>query len=66
MKCPQCEDCGWVCEEHPGRSWGDSPHACQCGAAGMPCPLCNKPAPGGAPRMPEGFRTELDKKGWRH
>jgi hypothetical protein len=32
----------------------------------MPCPLCNRPAPGETPRMPEGFRTEFDEKDWRH
>jgi hypothetical protein len=66
MKCTQCEDCGWVCEEHPGRPWGDSPFACDCGAAGMPCPRCNAPAAGEAPRLPEGCKTEFDKDGWRH
>jgi hypothetical protein len=41
MKCTRCEDCGLVCEDHPGRLWqGD--HACTCGAAGMPCPGCNQ------------------------
>jgi hypothetical protein len=32
----------------------------------MPCPWCNKPAEGEQPRMPEGFKTEFDKDGWRH
>lgn len=26
--------------------------ACPCGAAGMPCPLCNRPVEGETPRMP--------------
>lgn len=36
-----CEICfgdGWVCEEHPMRSWETGASAdCQCGAPGMPC-----------------------------
>jgi hypothetical protein len=40
FKCPQCEDTGWVCEDHPDTPW-DGDHACSCGAAGMPCPRCN-------------------------
>src|ERR1700754_1750126 len=42
MKCSRCEDCGWVCENHPERSW-EGEHACTCGGAGMPCPRCNEP-----------------------
>ena len=40
MKCPLCEDCGWVCENHPDRPW-EGKDACTCGGAGMPCPWCN-------------------------
>jgi cold shock CspA family protein len=65
VKCSLREDCGWVCETHPGRPW-EGDHACTCGAAGAPCPWCNLPDKDGAPRLPEGFRTEFDKKGWRH
>jgi hypothetical protein len=32
----------------------------------MPCPLCNEPADGEEPRMPEGLKTKFDKDGWRH
>jgi hypothetical protein len=32
----------------------------------MPCPVCNKADEGEAPRLPRGFKTEFDKKGWRH
>jgi hypothetical protein len=65
MKCALCEDSGWVCEDHPKRPW-EGPHACGCGGAGMACPVCNAPGDGEAPRMPEGFRTEIDKDGRRH
>ncbi len=65
MKRSLCEDCGWVCETHPGRPW-EGEHACTCGGAGAPCPWCNVPDKDGAPRLPDGFRTEFDKKGWRH
>src|SRR6478752_1743148 len=40
MKCLVCEDCGWVCENHPDQPW-QGPHACACGGAGAPCPRCN-------------------------
>jgi hypothetical protein len=58
------EDCGWVCETHPGRPW-EGDHACGCGA-GAPCPWCNLPDKDGAPRLPDGFRIDADKKGWRN
>jgi hypothetical protein len=32
----------------------------------MPCSSCNIPEEGTAPRMPDGFKTDIDKKGWRH
>jgi hypothetical protein len=41
-ECSRCDDCGWVCEEHHDRPW-QGLRACACGAAGMPCPECNKP-----------------------
>jgi hypothetical protein len=64
MACDLCEDCGWVCEEHPGRPW-EGPHACTCGAAGAPCPRCNVPTEGEVPRMPDGFEIEVDEERWR-
>ena len=64
-KCALSNDGGWVCDEHPGRAW-DGPNACRCGAAGSPCPWCNVPAEEETPRMPAGFKTEVDKDGWRH
>jgi hypothetical protein len=38
--CFRCDDCGWVCENHPERPW-QGPNACECGGAGMRCPSCN-------------------------
>ncbi|SHH20052.1 hypothetical protein SAMN05444169_6285 [Bradyrhizobium erythrophlei] len=65
MKCTLCEDCGWVCESHHDRPW-EGKDACTCGGAGMPCPWCNLPEKDEEPRLPDGFKTEFDKKGWRH
>jgi hypothetical protein len=65
MKCALCEGCGWVCENHPDRPW-EGKDACTCGGAGMPCPWCNLPDKDGAPRLPDGFKMDFDKKGWRH
>jgi hypothetical protein len=65
MKCSLCEDSGWVCESHPDRPW-EGKHACTCSGAGAPCPRCNVPEENEAPRLPDGFRTEFDKMGWRH
>ena len=37
-ECPICEGEGWVCENHPDKTWGQGGGAgrCECGA-GMPC-----------------------------
>ena len=55
--CLLCEDCGWVCEMHQDKPW-EGPHACTCGAAGAPCPACNKPQPEEPPRLPKGFEPD--------
>lgn len=55
--CICCEGTGWVCEEHPNQPW-EGAHACHCGAAGAPCPHCNRPDDGEAPRMPPGFEPD--------
>jgi hypothetical protein len=55
MKCPLCEDSGWVCENHPKRPW-EGEHACNCGGAGMPCPTCNMSDDDTAPRAPRQKR----------
>lgn len=38
--CDNRGNTNWVCEAHPRRPFG-GPAACLCGAAGMPCPVCN-------------------------
>jgi hypothetical protein len=65
MTCARCKDSGWVCERHSESPW-DGDQACRCGAPGAPCPACNAANDGEAPRMPSGFKTEVDKKGWRN
>ncbi len=57
MKCSVCEDCGWVCEDHPDRPF-QGEHARDCGGAGAPCPRCN--ASDDEPRA-EGLRTEFEE-----
>ena len=54
MICFCCEDCDWVCENHPDRPW-QGPHACECGGTGMPCPRCNQADESEPPRLPKGF-----------
>lgn len=60
LKCAQCQDQFWVCEEHPSRPYGYAV-GCKCGGAGMPCPVCNEPAPGKRPRMPADFTPQYDE-----
>jgi hypothetical protein len=64
MKCELCDGTGWVCEGHPHAPWVGE-QACGCGAAGAPCPTCNV-ANEDRPRLPNGFKTQFDWKGWRH
>ena len=40
MRCENCDGTGFVCEVHINRPW-NCPRACGCGAAGMPCIICN-------------------------
>lgn len=56
--CPTCAGTGWVCEDHPFRPW-EGPHACGCGAAGAPCPVCNEPIDGGRPRLPDNLEQAI-------
>jgi hypothetical protein len=65
ISCARCDDVGWVCENHPYRPF-DGPRRCLCGGAGAPCPRCNQPTEGAAPRLPAGYKTEIDKDGSRH
>jgi hypothetical protein len=59
--CLRCDGAHWVCENHPGKPWlGD--RACDCGCAGMPCPICNQTDEGEFPSLPEGFVPEVIKK----
>jgi hypothetical protein len=63
--CTRCSNARWVCEAHPQRPWGDVQGACCCGAPGEPCPVCNRVEADEVPKMPEGFRVDMDEKGWR-
>jgi hypothetical protein len=42
--CARCDNCRW-----------DSPRACDCGAPGEPCPVCNS----AAGELPEGFIVDV-------
>lgn len=63
MTCKTCSDEGWVCENHPDKPWRTD--GCECGA-GMPCADCNPCDEHTPPRMGPGFKTIVDKDGWRH
>ena len=68
-ECRVCGGTGWVCEDHETKPWGDvstSDDACHCGGAGAPCPVCNPSDRDNPPKMPDGYKTILDKDGWRH
>jgi hypothetical protein len=42
--CSNCDDTGWVCEAHADQPWAGvsaRADACDCGAPGMPCDVCN-------------------------
>jgi hypothetical protein len=51
INCTLCDDCGWVCENHPDRPW-QGPRACDCGGAGAPCPSYNLAEGHEMPRLP--------------
>lgn len=41
VKCENCADTGWVCENHTDHPWGGLPNVEECcGGAGQPC-VCN-------------------------
>jgi hypothetical protein len=53
--CARCENCRWVCEEPSGPTL-EAVHACACGGAGAPCPMCNAADELTPPDMPERNR----------
>lgn len=60
--CPRCDNTRWICENHLGKPFAGE-WACNCGAAGMPCPDCNKidPSdPADVPAMSKHFKPGLD------
>ena len=59
VSCLFCDDEGWVCESHPDQPFA-GPHACRCGAAGMPCQKCNPSSLDEPPRLPKGFELIRD------
>ena len=65
MKCSLCKDCGWVCEDHPDQPVG-RPSRLPVRCRRRALPVCNIPEDGASPRLPDGFKTEIGKDGWRH
>ncbi|WP_213290086.1 hypothetical protein [Bradyrhizobium sp. sGM-13] len=57
--CARCDNCHWVCEEHPDQPWLGA-RACTCGAAGAACPVCNQSDESTAPDLPEGFQADVE------
>lgn len=52
-RCDNCNDAGWVCENHRDRPWDATSNradACGCGS-GVPCPEC----------VPKGERPDSDR-----
>lgn len=62
--CEACKGEGWVCIEHPEENWETCP---KCPVKeGVPCAKCNPCDEKNPPRMQPGFKTIIDKDGWRH
>ena len=57
--CFPCDNCGWVCENHPDRP-RQGPRACECGGADALCPVCNRAEGHELPRLP--FTTDDESK----
>jgi len=62
MICNNCNNSGWVCEEHPNKPWEQGKVTC-CSGAGMPCEWCNNEE---EPRDLAGMKIKLNKDGWRN
>jgi hypothetical protein len=68
-ECAVCGGAMWVCEDHVDKPWGGAStraDACHCGGAGVPCLACNRSDREHPPKMTQGYKTILDKDGWRH
>jgi hypothetical protein len=64
VNCHNCNDTGWVCENHDDVSWDGDEHTC-CGGAGMPCPECNASDRDHPPRNLPGSTLIWDvNNGW--
>jgi hypothetical protein len=61
--CARCENCRWVCENNQDRPW-EGVHACTCGGAGAPCPICDATDDLTVPEMPEDFQADVVNKDW--
>jgi hypothetical protein len=60
--CARCDNCRWVCENHPDKPW-EGPRACGCGGAGMPCPVCNNRFDEDTePELPDDFEIDRRRK----
>ncbi len=60
--CLRCDNTRFVCEAHPTLPWIDSPRGCRCGAAGDPCPFCNRIDQDAVPEMPDDFVTTAKRE----
>ncbi len=58
--CARCENCRWVCENHPDRPFFGE-RACDCGGAGDPCPICNRVDSDTMPEMPDDFVADVTR-----
>jgi hypothetical protein len=57
--CGRCDNCRWVCENHPDKPWLGG-NACNCAGGGTPCPVCNRHSDENTPpELPDGFEAIL-------
>jgi len=59
--CARCDNCRWVCENHPDKPW-EGRRACPCGGAGAPCPVCNRVDEDTIPAMPDDFVADTPQE----